>query len=373
MKKHAVLWWSILAMLCMASPTWAGIQEQSWSFTPFAGGYMYDSEENLDTSLIYGAKLGYDFTKYFGLEMSVGGGRTHVDEDYGDMGVRMVEPRLDSLIYLMPDSAFVPFLSVGIGGRSMKHGDQLATSESDFGDITQKEYDDTVRNAESKHFLVDAGLGAKWFLTKWLALRGDVRYVVPLNDALNNFEATLGLTFVMGGEKPAPVVAPEPEPAPVYVEPAPAPEPKPEPKPAPAPVVVPKPAPTKMEKEIVEQGRATLDVKFKTNSAVILPESHKQLAEFADVMNKYPDLTVEIGGHTDSTGSDKYNMQLSQKRADSVKKYLADKLGVDAKRMTAKGYGETKPIADNKTVAGKAKNRRVEAVVNYEYKVKKTD
>jgi len=370
MTKRTVMLLSFLTVLFMAGPTWAAIIEESWTLTPFAGGYMFDGDENLDTSLIYGAKLGYDFTKHFGLEMSAAGLRTHANDDYGDIAVKMFEPRLDALIYFMPDSAIVPFFSLGVGGRSMSHGDQHGVYPDDFAqDLTLEDYNAMERNAESSHFLVDTGIGAKFFLAKRVALRADVRYVLPLNDALNNFEATLGLSFVMGGKKPAPapapVAAPAPAPAPV-VEPAPAPAPEPEP----APVVAPAPAPTVMEKEIVEKGRATLDVKFKTNSAVILPESDKDLSQFADVMQKYPDLKVEIAGHTDSTGTDKYNQQLSQKRADSVKKYLADKYGVEANRLTAKGYGEAKPIADNKTKVGRAKNRRVEAVVDYTYTVK---
>ena len=68
---------------------------------------------------------------------------------------------------------------------------------------------------------------------------------------------------------------------------------------------------------------------------------------------------MEIGGHTDSTGEDAYNMGLSQRRAESVRSYLVSK-GVKASRLEAKGYGETKPVASNDTNEGRAKNRRVE-------------
>ena len=73
-------------------------------------------------------------------------------------------------------------------------------------------------------------------------------------------------------------------------------------------------------------------------------------------------LKVELGGHTDSSGDDKVNQALSQRRADSVKKYLAGK-GIAADRLTAVGYGEAQPIADNKTKAGRQENRRVELKV----------
>jgi outer membrane protein OmpA-like peptidoglycan-associated protein len=78
-------------------------------------------------------------------------------------------------------------------------------------------------------------------------------------------------------------------------------------------------------------------------------------------MKDNPDIKFEIGGYTDSDGDDAYNMTLSQQRADAVKTQLTS-MGIDASRLTTKGYGETKPISDNKTPEGKANNRRVEFV-----------
>ena len=73
-----------------------------------------------------------------------------------------------------------------------------------------------------------------------------------------------------------------------------------------------------------------------------------------------PQIQVEIAGHTDSTGSEKAKMAISEKRALSVKKYLRDKYNISDDRMTVKGYGSSKPIADNSTMEGRSKNRRVE-------------
>lgn len=78
------------------------------------------------------------------------------------------------------------------------------------------------------------------------------------------------------------------------------------------------------------------------------------------ILKDNPEIRVEIGGHTDSTGSDKANLRLSEKRAQSAKKYIQDKYNISGDRMRVKGYGKTKPIADNKTKEGRAKNRRVE-------------
>ena len=100
-------------------------------------------------------------------------------------------------------------------------------------------------------------------------------------------------------------------------------------------------------------------VNFATGSARLTPDSQKILDGVAQTLQEWPDVKVEIQGHTDSQANDDFNMKLSQSRAESVKKYLVSK-GVDASRLTAKGYGETRPIADNATSEGRAKNRRVE-------------
>jgi OOP family OmpA-OmpF porin len=82
------------------------------------------------------------------------------------------------------------------------------------------------------------------------------------------------------------------------------------------------------------------------------------LDDVADGLKKHPRLKVELQGHTDSKGPDAYNLTLSQKRADAVRNYLL-KDGVPSTQITAKGYGEGQPIADNSTEDGRAKNRRV--------------
>jgi OOP family OmpA-OmpF porin len=78
------------------------------------------------------------------------------------------------------------------------------------------------------------------------------------------------------------------------------------------------------------------------------------------MLRENPQIKVEIGGHTDAAGIEKANQKISEKRAQSVKKYLMDKFGIADNRMVIKGYGSTKPIADNKTREGRSKNRRVE-------------
>jgi outer membrane protein OmpA-like peptidoglycan-associated protein len=90
-----------------------------------------------------------------------------------------------------------------------------------------------------------------------------------------------------------------------------------------------------------------------------LPEGIETIKKIATILKKYPDVKVEIGGHTDNEGSASYNQKLSQDRVDMVKKALVE-FGIDANRLTTKGYGESKPLVENTTPENKAKNRRVE-------------
>jgi OOP family OmpA-OmpF porin len=99
-------------------------------------------------------------------------------------------------------------------------------------------------------------------------------------------------------------------------------------------------------------------VNFETNSDRLLPGATAILNDAAATLRKNPSIKVEVAGHTDSDGAAEYNEGLSSRRAQTVRDFLADK-GVDADRMTVRGYGESQPIADNGTAAGKAQNRRV--------------
>lgn len=100
-------------------------------------------------------------------------------------------------------------------------------------------------------------------------------------------------------------------------------------------------------------------VNFELNSVRLTPQSSTTLDRVAGALRRSPDVRVEVAGHTDSSGSEAYNQKLAQRRADAVRNYLVGK-GVDASRITAKGYGESQPVADNSTEAGRARNRRVE-------------
>jgi len=113
-----------------------------------------------------------------------------------------------------------------------------------------------------------------------------------------------------------------------------------------------------------EKVTVSIDVKFPTGEATVDGAGEKEVKKLADFMTQYPDARVEVGGHTDNAGDAEANKQLSQQRADAVRKTLIDKFGIDGNRISAVGYGQDKPVAGNDTEEGRAANRRVEGVVS---------
>jgi outer membrane protein OmpA-like peptidoglycan-associated protein len=107
---------------------------------------------------------------------------------------------------------------------------------------------------------------------------------------------------------------------------------------------------------------ATQGILFDTGKSDVKPESTPTLKEIAAAFKQHPELRAEIQGHTDNVGKADANLKLSQARAEAVRKVLTSEYGVNADQVTAKGYGDTKPSADNKTPEGRANNRRVELV-----------
>ena len=157
--------------------------------------------------------------------------------------------------------------------------------------------------------------------------------------------------------------ASEPESAP-ELEPEKTPAPEPEPEPEPEPVKEIKQAIKEAVKE--EKKEFTIDFEklskqslFEFNSDKIAEDSYAGLNVVAEFLKETPNVSVKVEGHTDNIGAKEYNQKLSERRAKSVANYLIDK-GVDSSRVTIQGYGFSKPIADNKTEEGRAKNRRTE-------------
>ncbi len=370
------------------------VRPGSVTISPVIGGYMFEGNEDLDNSLSVGLRGGYNFTKYIGVEGFVHYVPTQItgsNENTNYLGYGV-----EGLLHLLPNSPLVPFVAVGVGGI------HYSTS-----------YNDTTDGKRDK-FAVDYGAGVKYFLSDNWALRADVRHVMPFDDVHNNLLYTIGLSFAFGGAKKAAAVSEgtavqqAAAPAEIIMDsdkdgvpdnldkcpgtpqgitvdkdgcpldsdrdgvydyqdkcPGTAIGVSVDKEGCPPAVLQESKAQAEAAPELIEKGRTTLKVYFDTNKAVIKKNSYKEIDNLAAVLKQYPDLKVTIEGHTDSVGGDAYNKKLSQKRAEAVKKYLVEKSGIAGQRLTAKGYGEEKPIASNKTKEGREKNRRVEAAVDY--------
>lgn len=183
-----------------------------------------------------------------------------------------------------------------------------------------------------------AGLGLQYDITRHVGLRAELeRY--RINDAVGNDGdinmASLGVVVMFGGSEPAPA-----------------------PKAAtPPPRVVAAPV---REKDMY---CSVLDLTYEINANEIQRDDKERLKVLVTFLNKYPETTAEIQGHTDSVGSSQDNMVLSRRRAQSVVSYLVNEENIAASRLKAVGYGEERPLGDNATEAGKRQNRRINAVI----------
>ena len=427
-------------VLVTASAAFAANREGQMSVSPYIGGYSFEGDGRLDTSLAYGVKAGYNITERFGAEAVFDSTRAKTSRYEKNYSLYRYGGEL--LYHFFPKNDLVPYLAAGFNGLNFDANGS----------------DGKVRGA------FDYGVGAKYFLNDSFALRGDVRHIIyRVNDWTNsNLEYTIGAYIPFGGTKaaPKPAAAPlpvpkavEPPPAPKAVEPPPVPAPaKVEPPPTPPRTVEPPPAPAVPEASLtvvpatLDRGQqavlswkskhasdcniqpgigpvppqgarpvtpgdstaysitcngsggiataatsvtvstrvppiipvlpkpavqavaekfcskpAIINIQFDTGKADIKPQYAAELKNLAEFLKEFPRATGEISGHTDNVGGKEMNRKLSQQRAESVKKYIVDTFGIASERISAKGYGYTKPLADNKTAAGKNKNRRIEA------------
>jgi len=111
----------------------------------------------------------------------------------------------------------------------------------------------------------------------------------------------------------------------------------------------------------VEKGQVIRlnNIFFEFDKATLLPESFLELDQLFEILDKNPEIKIEISGHTDDKGSEEYNQKLSEERANAVMRYIFAK-GINLRRLSVKSYGETKPITSNETEEGRQLNRRVE-------------
>lgn len=246
-----------------------------------------------------------------------------------------------------PSGNWLPYAKLGyahVGGRGDAYASVIGDSDAHYG------------------LGVEYKFAPQWSTAaEWTGNSGK-----NLNTRLRNNNFTIGINYYFD----EPYVAPAPVAAPVVIPP---PVVKiAEPKPVIPPPPPPPPKPREIWKTVLSEKPITIEgTSFDTNSAVLKKAADEKLNEVVKFAARYQDASLVVTGYTDSRGSDKLNMNLSARRAESVKAYLISK-GVAADRIVIKGEGSANPVADNKTAKGRAMNRRVEirSVIKEEKKVR---
>ncbi|AZC36372.1 MULTISPECIES: OmpA family protein [Pseudomonas] len=279
-----------------------------------------DSVKHIEDGFNPGARIGYFLTDDLSLDLNYD--KTNHTRSNDGTGNQKIKGDTGSLLatYHFGQAgvdSLRPYVSGGFGHQSRTN--VLADGHSGRDQST----------------LAIIGTGVKYYFTDNLFARAGVEADYAMDNGKWDYSALVGLGVNFGGN--AGKVAPAP---------APVPEPTPEP-----------------EAPVAEVVRVELDVKFDFDKSVVKPNSYADIKNLADFMKQYPQTTTVVEGHTDSVGPDAYNQKLSERRANAVKQVLTSQYGVESSRVQSVGYGESRPVADNATEAGRAVNRRVEAQV----------
>jgi OOP family OmpA-OmpF porin len=419
--------------------------EGNFEVSPFIGYYWFDGETAYKDHFVWGGRFGYMINDNLEAEVSSAFVSTKLDRFGQDAD--FVQFQADALYNFTGLGKLVPYAAAGIG---LAHYDPVAEGGSEAA------------------FLIDYGVGARYFFTDNLTARVDFRQPVVFDNAESNYMATLGISYFFGAAKhPVKVAEEAPAPEPVAEMPPPLadsdgdgvvdPEDQCPDTPARAKVDsfgcpvdsdgdgvadyldkcpdttagapvdavgclkdsdqdglsdweemkltgtdlhnpdsdadglsdgdevnkfqtnplnpdtdgggvkdglevnVAHTNPLDPADDVKEVKRIELKVYFDTNSAEVKPEYFPEIQQVAEFLKDYPEVNGNIEGHTDSRGSAAYNQKLSERRALSVVKVAEERFGVAPGRLTAIGYGGTRPVADNSTAEGRAKNRRIEA------------
>ncbi len=323
-----------VAMLCAAGTTLAQEINPSWYVQGAVVGMKPDSNFGTgdDKGWGGGLRFGKPVNQYWDVQM----GATHARTEEGNNKYRQTLVGVDGLL-MLSRKPIRPFILVGAG-------------------VTRDKVDNPLRHVSKNSPYWTAGIGLQADLTPQLSFQGDIRSVQSnlRHDELygfnkpNNKYLTLALNYAFN---PPPVAAaPVMAPAPVMEAPA----------PAPAPMAPPPPPPARFEKVTLSATKM-----FEFDKAVLVTPAPR-LDEIAAALQADTTITdVDITGYTDRLGSDKYNLKLSQRRADAVREYLIGK-GIDGSRLKAYGKGEANPVVNctEKNRAALIKclepNRRVE-------------
>ena len=298
----------------------AASASEEWYLGATAGHYDLDGDRSIVedyNSVTAGLQVGKYLSDNVALELGYGANVGHDDFDVLS---------LNSVIWMGSEaSSWRPYLLFGANQYDFKDTSNLVPGHDD----------------RSTQIMVGLGMGKQF---SGLEFRADLRGMGGHDEDGEDFGVQMSLSKLFGGSsgskaasKPAPVAAPV-QAAPVAAEP--------------------ELEPAASEPE-VRTITVRLNVEFEFNKATVLAVYGDQLDAIAAAMKGHDDIDLVLEGHTDSRGSDQYNMGLSQRRADAVKAKLVKDYGIPADRVSAVGYGETRPIASNDSDDGRARNRRV--------------
>jgi OOP family OmpA-OmpF porin len=309
------------------------------------GQTSWKNGANLKDQMHYGLGVGHWYTDRWGLDLRLLQEDLKFENPSNIASGKQTHLLASGLFNLRPGADnWYPYLAAGLGG-------------------TQVDAPYSLTSSSATRFNYHAGLGlmgkpAEKFLLD-LSVKA-VRVALPSSNHRTDFLATLGLGYTWGGVKKA-LPAPEPAPPPA------APEPKPEPVAAPAPPPPPPPAPEPVKAVVAPPppppAKIVLDeavLHFANGKAELGSDAKAAIQKVAGGLKSYQgNYSLVISGHTSSVGGKALNKSLSKLRADAVANVLVD-AGIPASRISTVGMGPDKPIADNKTKEGQAKNRRVE-------------
>lgn len=335
----------LLTSLICSSVLFAAQSEYKYEITPMIGGAV--TEGNLDLDRNYanaGISLGINLDEDSMFDqIELGFLRTLGDVDYKnstlDTSVSRFFTNLIKEYKLNEKSSLYALAGLGV---EVYGNEQFSNETGPFANY---------------------GFGYKYKLDNNMAIKTDLRHLVSFDNGNNNLIYTVGLSIPFGKKAaPMPMKKEEPKMAQPMNE-----EPKVLDSDNDGVVDSMDKCPNTMsDVKVNAEGcmvMVDLKINFPINSSIIDETYVHRIKEFAEFLNKNPKLKATIQGHTDYTGSDKYNQWLSERRANSAVKALT-KYDVDSSRLKAVGFGETQPIATNKTKEGRAANRRIEAVVS---------
>ncbi|AFL69294.1 OmpA family protein [Sulfurospirillum barnesii] len=329
---------SLFSLAALATLVFAAPVAYNYEVTPTIGGVLPEGNLNLDGQLTYGLRFGINLDDSIISQIELGYDRSdNVDYKHStkETDFNRYYANLVKEYKMTPETAL--YALVGLG----------------YEDITNEAF----KNDDS--MFAQYGGGVKYWVTDTFALKAEVRHAIKFDHGDNNLFYSLGFTIPLS-PKTAPVVAKvEPKPAPV------------------AAPIAPKDSdmdgvyddkdkcPNTPAGTVVDADGCTkiirLHVTFDFDKSTVKSEFMPQIQKVADFMKQNPGYRVVLEGHTDSKGSDAYNMKLSDQRAKAVAKALSS-LGVVAAKVSTEAYGESKPVATNDTEAGRAENRRVDAL-----------